>query len=97
MKKMFLSVLCLGFISFSWLQAKDNELSLAEAQILFHQNSSHSNIAVLNDAQMQEIQGEFWGGMFLLGLGIGGLDWLFNCTLNHQCKKFSVPPFKIGF
>ena len=47
MKKMFLSVLCLSFISFSWLQAKDNELSLAEAQILFHQNSSHSNIAVL--------------------------------------------------
>lgn len=96
MKKMFLSVLCLGFISFSWLQAKDNELSLAEAQILFHQNSSHSNIAVLNDAQMQEIQGEFWG---LLGIsfGLGVVDWLFNCTLNHQCKKFSVPPFKIGF
>lgn len=96
MKKMFLSVLCLGFISFSWLQAKDNELSLAEAQILFHQNSSHSNITLLNDAQMQEIQGEFWG---LLGIsfGLGVVDWLFNCTLNHQCKKFSVPPFKIGF
>ena len=96
MKKMFLSVLCLGFISFSWLQAKDNELSLAEAQILFHQNSSHSNIAVLNDAQMQEIQGEFWG---LLGIsfGLGVVDWLFNCTLNHRCKNFSVPPFKVRF
>ncbi|MWV60916.1 hypothetical protein DCO58_12365 [Helicobacter saguini] len=89
MKKLISSVLLASVLSVSGLSAKANvdsieskistsKIQQADANFLFD-NVETSKVAVLNEQELGETKGEFWGLAFLVIAGIGGI---INAGLN---------------